>query len=75
MSATPVQAPGCDDLLPVCDVVEEMKKMEVVKAGQEQYGTKKPAGKRGPAKQTFKRQQVGTGVDDFYLDHFTVHFF
>ena len=56
-----VQAPGCNDLLPVCNEVEEMEKMEKIKANQEQYGAKKGASSnrgRAPAKQTFKRQSV-----------------
>ena len=65
-----IQAPGCDDLLPVCNEVEEMEKMEKIKAHQEQYGAKRGASSkrgRGPEKQTFKRQTVHIIPNDFLL--------
>ena len=65
-----IQATGCDDLLPVCNEVEEMEKMEKIKAHQEQYGAKRGASTkrgRGPEKQTFKRQTVHIIPNTFLL--------
>ena len=54
-----LQAPGCDELKPVCNVFEEMNKMEEIKSHQEHYGMKRPPPKkRAENKETFKRQKV-----------------
>ena len=58
-----LQAPGCDELKPVCNVFEEMNKMEEIKSHQEHYGMKRPPPKkRAENKETFKRQKVPRGT-------------